>query len=102
MKTNCARKNKKLIFFLFLLNTLWFSCSFTKTIPFYLITDDEPKQKIPISCKETVTTTAKKERGKDVASFEIVFMLESAEDGDEEELEEEQIAEAPAETTEEE
>ncbi|MDP8264679.1 MAG: pilus assembly protein PilM [Candidatus Aceula lacicola] len=49
---------------------------------------------------KTKSTTAKKERGKDVASFEIVFMLESAEDGDEEELEEEQIAEAPAETTE--
>jgi len=38
---------------------------------------------------KTKSTTAKKERGKDVASFEIVFMLESAEDGDEEELEEE-------------
>ncbi len=43
---------------------------------------------------KTKSTTAKKERGKDVASFEIVFMLESAEDtGDEEDLGEEAPAE---------
>jgi len=44
---------------------------------------------------KTKSTTAKKERGKDVASFEIAFKLESAEDVDDEELED--VAEAPAE-----
>lgn len=48
---------------------------------------------------KTKSTTAKKERGKDVASFEIVFKLESAEDIDEEEPAETKVAEKPAEET---
>ena len=56
--------NKKTIFLSLFFNALWLSYSFSKTTPFYLITDDKPKQKIPISYEETITTTpANKERG---------------------------------------
>ena len=46
---------------------------------------------------KTTSTTAKKDRGKDVAAFEIVFRLESTDDEEDEEMGEEMVEEADAE-----